>query len=256
MNNECIFLHDNNVKILLPDHHFSDQYKTRVFAEIIFRKITTYLILNDIIKHNIIDLGSWMADNTIPWAKNIGNRIVYAIDPSPENCAFTKIMMDLNKLSNVSIIEKAISDKNEQLTTNDHINHCSFFYQNVGLTGKTKITSCSLDYLYNENIIDNVDYIHLDVEGMEFKVILGANNIINKFRPIIAFEQHLDEDNYIELSDYLKSMNYDVYLINEILPGCRPDCKNLIGFPYEKMGNNLINNIHNYLEKNDVLIKL
>ena len=36
---------------------------------------------------NIIDLGAWIGDNSIPWAKNIDG-IVYAIDPSKENCKY------------------------------------------------------------------------------------------------------------------------------------------------------------------------
>lgn len=54
---ECIFINDNNVKILLPNHQFTEQYKTRVMAEALFRQISTYLINNNIIKNNIIDLG-------------------------------------------------------------------------------------------------------------------------------------------------------------------------------------------------------
>jgi len=253
---ECIFINDNNVKILLPETHpFSQQYSTRVHAEALFRKITSYLIVNNMIKNNIIDLGCWMGDNVIPWAKNI-NGIIYAIDPSEQNCSFIKLLSEINNVSNVQIIQNAISDKNEILSTNDPINHCSFVYPPVGTDGQTKVNAYSLDYLYSEKVIGNIDYIHLDVEGMEFKVVLGANEIIDNFRPIVAFEQHIESENYMELAQHFKNKNYIVYLINESFPGCRHDCRNLIAFPCEKIYSELINDIHVYLNQNNILINI
>ncbi len=193
-----------------------------------------------------------MGDNSIPWAKNITG-IVYAIDPSEQNCLFIKELALINNISNVTIIQKAISDKNELLSTNDPITHCSFVYPPIGITGETKVDACSLDYLYAEQIIDNIDYIHLDVEGMEFQVIMGATLLIDHFKPIITFEQHINTDNYVELSTYLKNKQYEVYLINETFAGCRPDCRNLLAIPLEKLTDNLINDIHLYLNKTNIL---
>ena len=82
---------------------------------------------------------------------------------------------------------------------------------------------------------------------MEFKVILGSDVIINKFRPIITFEQHLEFDNYQELSKYMINKDYKVFMINEILPGCRLDCRNFIAFPNEVYSENLIKDMHNYI---------
>jgi hypothetical protein len=53
-------------------------FKKRDNHEVMFRRINTYLIKNKIIKNNIIDLGAWIGDNSIPWAKNIDGT-VYAI---------------------------------------------------------------------------------------------------------------------------------------------------------------------------------
>ena len=81
---EYTFINDNNTKVKVPHHNFTGQYGTRVEAEPCFRRIITYLIINNIIKNNIIDLGAWMGDNAIVWSLMVKD-IVYAIDPSPEN---------------------------------------------------------------------------------------------------------------------------------------------------------------------------
>ena len=244
----CIFTNDNNVEIeLLKNHSFSDMFSRRNNHEVIFRRIHSYLIKKNIIRKNIIDLGAWIGDNSIPWAKQIEG-IIYAIDPSPENISFINEMCELNNIKNIITFQKAISDKNEVLYTNDNLNHCSF----NNINGNTVANAYSLDNLYNTKLIDNIGYIHLDVEGLEEKVIKGSSLIIDTFRPIITFEQHLTIDNYKYLSSYLSNKNYIVYLINEILSGCNFDCRNLIAFPKEF--NIDIEDIHNHLNQKILLL--
>jgi len=248
----CYFSNDNNINILLVDDTKSSMLAIRDNHEVLFRKINTFLINKNIIKNNIIDSGAWIGDNSIPWAKNI-NGIVYAIDPSAENCSFITKTCELNQIKNVKVIQAALNDKNELLSTNDDINHCSFVYGGCGLLGINKINSVSLDYLYEQNQIENIGYIHLDVEGMEFKVLQGSNNLIDNDRPIVTYEQHLELDNYIGLLDYLHNKNYKCFIINEILIGCRPDCRNFIAFPNEKYNEQIITDLYSSVGQ-DILL--
>jgi len=248
----CTFTNDNNVSILLLDHPFSETLEYRDNHEVLFRKINTFLITNKIIKNNIIDLGAWMGDNSLPWAKNIDG-IVYAIDPSQENCEYITKMSELNQIENIKIIQTAISHTNELLSTNDDINHCTFVYGNTGINGNIKVDAVSLDYLYENKSIENIGYIHLDVEGMEYSVMKGSANLIDECRPIISFEQHLDIDDYNIILSYLTDKQYKIFLIDEILPGCRYDCRNSLAFPNEICNEDLITNIHKFIGR-DILI--
>jgi hypothetical protein len=90
---------------------------------------------------------------------------------------------------------------------------------------------------------------------MEYKVILGSENIINACRPIITFEQHLEIDNYMLILEHLENRNYCVFLIDEVLPGCRPDCRNSIAFPKESFDPNILNEIHRYIGR-EILMPL
>ena len=248
------FTNDDGVSILLIEHNFSHEFKHRDAHEVIFRRINTYLIKNRIIKNNIIDLGAWIGDNSIPWAKNIDG-IVYAIDPSPENCDFINKTCEANQIKNIKTIQSAISNINEVLTTNDNLCHCSFVYNNPGSSGINKVDAVSLDYLYEKNHIDNIGYMHLDVEGMEYKIINGSSKLIDECRPIISFEQHLEIDDYDMILSYLKNKDYSIFLIDEILPGCREDCRNSFAFPNEIFNETLIENIHNYIGQNILISK-
>jgi FkbM family methyltransferase len=248
------FTNDDGATILLLNHAFSNELKYRDNHEVMFRRINTYLIKNKIIKNNIIDLGAWIGDNSIPWAKNIDG-IVYAIDPSHENCNFINKTCEINQIKNVKTITYAISNINEVLSTNDNLFHCSFIYGNPELSGINKVDAVSLDYLYEKKHIDNIGYIHLDVEGMEYKVINGSNNLIDECRPIISFELHLEIDDYDIISSHLKNKDYSIFLIDEILPGCRHDCRNSFAFPNEIFNETLIENIHNYIGQNILISK-
>lgn len=249
----CIFTNDNNVEIKLIEHNFSRQFAYRNFHEVLFRRINTFLINNNIIKDNIIDLGAWIGDNSIPWAKNIKG-VVYAIDPSPENCDYIRQMCRLNNIENISVIQTAISNVNEILTTNDDLNHCSFVYGNPGKTGNNKVNAFTLDFLAKNQFIENIGYIHLDVEGMEYKILQGSINLIDKYRPVITFEQHLEIDDYTKILTLLNDKHYKVFLIDEILPGCRTDCRNSIAFPLEIFKETLIHSINEYVG-NSVLVQ-
>lgn len=245
----CIFTNDNDVVINLIDDSKSETLSKRDNHEILFRKINTYLINNKIIKNNIIDLGAWIGDNSIPWAKNIDG-IVYAIDPSINNINFIEKTCELNNINNLKCLNYAISNKNEILTTNDNIDHCSFVYGNENNNGINKFNSVSLDYLYENNIINNIGYIHLDVEGMEYKVLQGCEKILNIYKPIITFEQHLDIDDYDIILNFLNQKEYKTFLINERLPGCRRDCRNSISFPNNIFNDDIIQNINNIIGRN------
>ena len=226
----CFFKNDNNCKInLIPDHPFTQTFVSRDNHEVLFRRIHSYMINQKIIKNNIIDLGAWMGDNSIPWAKQIDGK-VYAIDPSPNNINFINQMCQVNSIDNIKTIQKAVGDTNEIISTDGGLDHCSF---QKGQQGKNKVECVTLDYLLEMNEINNIGYIHLDVESFEFNVIKGATRLIEKCRPIITFEQHIELDDYLLLSQFVANKNYDVYIINETLLRCRYDCRNFLAFPRE-----------------------
>lgn len=281
MNPVAHFSNDNGVAVQYHmNHRFAGLFGSRNEHEVMFRRISTYLINQGHVRGNIVDLGAWIGDNTLPWAKNLQmppkaascgfdpksllmspsavgaeGALVYAIDPSPENCQFIRDLASLNNIQNIRVIEKAISDKREVLCTNDHLTHCSFVSNEDSLTVRNQVNAWSLDDLYVAGEIADVAYIHLDVEGMENRVVAGATKLIAECRPIIAFEQHLEQDPFIELSAHIAEKGYTVYLINEVLPGCRPDCRNFIAFPSDRFDDAFVEAINAHLGQ-DVLERL
>lgn len=238
---DVVFSNDNNVIIKVDTTlQFSELYKGRVSNEPLYRKIINYMIQNNIINKdkNIIDLGAYIGDNTLPWAKNI-NGIVYGIDPSPNNCSFIKKLITINNITNVNVIQEVVSDKEENLSLDlgewwPDINHARFTANNKN-NGKYKSTT--LDLLYNKNTINNIGFIHLDVEGMEYKIIEGSKNLIEKEKPIVSYETHSSDKNIENIKQYFINNNYTIFKIEEVCGGDQT-CRNSVAIP-----NSIISNI-------------
>lgn len=247
------FHNDLGTKIILPtNHQFYSKFITRPEKEIGLRKIHAYLIDNHLINGNILDCGAWIGDNSIPWA-TITKNIIYAIDPSSENCNFIKLLAEINNINNIRVYEMGLSKSNTKISTNYNINHAPFQY---GTDGANIVDSVSIDYLHESKMIENLSCIHLDVEGMEYDVIIGGINTIKKYKPIISFEQHLETDNYLGLIDYLNKLDYESYLINEILPECRHDCRNFLSVPRNINFDETIPEIETYCQIKNILVRI
>lgn len=232
------------------EHPFTELFIKHENYDVLFRRIVVYLMKENFINGNIIDSGAWIGNNSIQWAIH-QNHIVYAIDPSSMNLDYITKIANENDVKNIQTLQNVLSNKNETISTNGDIHNCAFI---KSTTGKTKMTAVSLDHLYSKDRIDNIAFMHINVEGFEFNVIKGATNIIQTFKPIIAFRQYLEKDNYKETCLFLYEKGYDVYLINEVLFDCKADCRNLIAFP----NNCKINlcDIHKYIGNNNVLLSI
>lgn len=235
------FINDGCQMVKLPlDSTLSKIYEGRVHKESLLRQVHTYLIKNNIIDKtkNVIDLGAWIGDNVIPWAKMFSGTI-YAIDPSEVNCEYIKRLAAINNCGNVQIIQSAISNVEKILYTSDSAEHCKFTTTDVDTKFSIKCTT--LDILKSNNTITNIGFMHLDVEDMEYDVLCGAKTIIEEYRPIITYEVHTCRYNvFPQIKSMLHNYDYTQYMINEINYGCYPDCTNILSIPNEKVPNNFL----------------
>ena len=217
---------ENNQKLLWPSQdevylktnwpntfNFDDKIKEDIVNE------SRKLPLNSA----IIDCGAHIGDGAVPIAgalKSFGREdiIVYAIDPGKEKVDFITEMRDKNNLNNLRILNYGLSDKN---IVYNHIkrNEEDHWGDNTGGTEwidsqseKADINSESIEFKKLDDLVNSgeipekIGYIHLDVEGMEDKAILGGKNTILKYRPILSLEEH--DENSRKLNDILEPLGY------------------------------------------------
>ena len=70
---------------------------------------------------------------------------------------------------------------------------------------KMFISLMPLDLFYNV-FEKKISVIKIDVEGMEYKVLLGAKNLIEKYKPVIIVE--IFDQNLIKTNELMTSYNY------------------------------------------------
>ena len=58
-----------------------------------------------------------------------------------------------------------------------------------------------------------INGIKIDTEGEDYKVLLGAENIIKNFKPHIIIEMR--EANKIDIIEFLSKFNYQFFIISE-----------------------------------------
>lgn len=233
MESKRIHYSNENVYFNIPKnnhelHRYYRMIEERDHCEKSFRLLIKYLYdcgeLDN--KKNIIDLGAWIGENSIPWSLQIDG-VVYAIDPSLENIQYIKTLQYLNNIPNIQTYSYCVSDREKVVYTNNDLKHATFNMNQ----GKTQLKTTTLDILYKKKHIHTIGFIHLDVEGFEHSIIQGSLELLRKERPLLVWENHLDTDNYQETVQLLNTLDYDTYVINEYFPHCRSSCRNFISFP-------------------------
>mmetsp|Transcript_38406 Transcript_38406/g.80799 ORF Transcript_38406/g.80799 Transcript_38406/m.80799 type:complete len:315 (-) Transcript_38406:451-1395(-) len=176
----------------------------RAITERLLRRIVAKLLRAGLLdpSENILNTGSWIGDNALPWAllmqhlrpDNPGK--VIAVDPSPN---FVHNMVDLanvNDVGNLCAHAGILSDGSGRVAyigsstehiavqTEEHIMKGSYRKKDRYSVRGTFVNSTTIDS-FN---LESVSLLHLDVEGHEGQVLVGARETIEKFRPIIITE--------------------------------------------------------------------
>jgi len=191
-----------------------------------FERDTTITINNLCRKAmTVLDIGANIGCHTFRFAKLVGAEgKVIAFEPTL--CAFTKLKrnMELNNFDNVILEKIALSNESKN-------NQTTYFYSSWplrvndntqahpihgGCAMKDVVDFVTLDDYVQEKEIKKIDFIKLDVDGYEFKVIQGAIETLKLHKPLIIMELNaytLEEvgDNIVDLVSLLSSLGYKFY---------------------------------------------
>ena len=174
---------------------------------------------------NVIDVGANLGFFTLPLSRFVGDKgRVFSFEPEPENFRALEKNILINKLQNVTLENLAISNENgttKLFISEDHGAHTIFEQTSHKVTGKSIDThTMRLDDYFLEKSIDEISFIKIDVEGVEFEVLKGMKNLLEKnthINLLIEFipKQLLDfgtDPN--ELLDFLIERKFSVYLFD------------------------------------------
>ncbi len=193
-------------------------------------KLTRLLDCNK--KLNLIDIGANIGSVSLPLAKIFYRSYIFSVEPT--YYAYKKLSNNINLNPD---LKKRVKTINFLINNNKKTRkvYSSWNFSNKG--AKHKIHLGSLKIINKKNIISldqlikkinkKIDFIKIDVDGFELKVLKSGEKYIKKFKPIIHLEfapyLHFGSNNSPEILIFFikHKLNYSFYnedfeKINEI----------------------------------------
>jgi FkbM family methyltransferase len=166
----------------------------------------------------VVDIGANIGRYTLIASKRVGtNGKVVAIEAHPGNFEMLNRNIKLNRLTNVIPLNYAAYSKETKvkLYVPDEESGYTIYHTLMERTGKkfVEVDAITLDYLLlqlngiREGVVE-VNWIKIDVEGVEFEVLKGATNVLSKSKDIALLIEVHGIDNYRPLIEFLNSYNF------------------------------------------------
>ncbi len=170
------------------------------------------------------DVGANIGTHSLALSNIFKNKIfIRAFEAQSNMFKMFQKTIEINKINNIKLYLNAVSDKNDELIKIELPDYTKL--NNFGALELHKPFKNSTNFKLKKSGIyenvktikldsfdENVDFIKIDIEGMEDLAISGAKNLINKFRPILYIE--LLKTNNQDIVNFFKKIEYRIYLVS------------------------------------------
>lgn len=166
----------------------------------------------------VLDIGTNMGETLLNFARLNPSGKNYGFEPVPFLFEKAKKNIDLNAFRNIYLNNLAISDQKGSLFFELPPNR-NFGSINMSLEptpNSREVKAVTIDDFIEFHQISKVDFIKIDVEGFEYKVLRGAVKSIQKFKPLLFIEL-IDEylkkkgSSASQLVQFVSSLGYNVF---------------------------------------------
>ncbi len=198
----------------------------RIYSGIEFKCLETHT-------PTIFDVGANKGQSIKFFAQVFDNPKIFAFEPSPKTFGFLKKFVDDLGVSEISIFQIGIGDKEQIINFHESIlSETSTFalpdenseylkrknrvlfqsFESAFYSIPTRVTTIDVFLSQNKDKVKVIDVLKIDVEGFELEVIRGAQRALTDGRVrIVQFERHADdmrEDTYAIIHELLDSIGF------------------------------------------------
>lgn len=139
----------------------------------------------------VLDVGAFTGDSSEYFAgqlKERGQGRIYSFEPHPVSFAYLKRNMQSHP--EVICINVGCSDENGTAYLSDSQTGSTLIDKGI------PVSICTIDSFVDEKGLERVDFIKMDIEGLEPKALAGARETIQRFHPKMAiciyhYSEHL-----------------------------------------------------------------
>ena len=165
----------------------------------------------------VLDIGANIGYYTLIFARLVGEGgKVIAFEPSPENFAILKKNVEANGFKNVTLVQKAVSDRTGKikLYLSDDAGEHTISGHGSGREA-IEIDSVRIDDYFRDSK-ESINFIKLDIEGAEFQALkgmqklLGGNaalGLITEYYPFFLRKEGIEPGEFI---GYLKNAGFEL----------------------------------------------
>lgn len=133
------------------------------------------------------DVGANVGLYSLLASKLVEDGKVVAFEPDPANVAFLKRHLILNRVANVTVLDCAITDKEGTGSFSDESTHAM---GHLEVNGKLSVATATIDALLQRQAIPPPTHIKMDIEGEEFRALIGSGECFREYRPTLFLATH------------------------------------------------------------------
>lgn len=223
------FFSKNCDKLFRARESFSDEKSKQVFDDIIRFKLTARLeylrktsfseneegkILSYDKYQSYLDLGAYNGDTAKKYStlcKNLNK--IYALEPDKRNfkklCAF----LDTLNISSEPINSAAYSTDTELCFSASGNRNST-----ATKAGSFEHKVTTVNALKPDSVVDSVDFIKYDIEGLEYEGLLGSKRLLQECMPDLLVSMYHKSEDMFELPLLIKEINPNYRLFLRRLP--------------------------------------
>ena len=170
--------------------HLSEFIDSEIYSYGCFEEDTTRTI-KSIVRAGmtVLDIGANIGAHTLAMAKTVGSEgQVIAFEPMAWARKKLRTNIGLNSFTNIVVEKHALSNRTNIGSAGFRTSWDRYERASDGVVPEEAVLFDRLDnYVENHNLL-TVDFIKLDVDGFEYKVLEGAVETIKRFKPTLSME--------------------------------------------------------------------
>lgn len=191
-------------------------------------------IIEDLLKPGMvaIDAGALYGDHTIAYCRAVSSEgAVIAIEAN--KMAFECLSKNAEKFQspvfcmNLALGESHGGEAVHVMEENVGASKVSDSQKTEVSKTESKIKTASIDGIAIDANLERLDFIKIDCEGWEFRILKGARNSLKKFRPVMMIEMNsfalsLQDACYKDIYDFLLELGYSWRIVQPEAGGGSP----------------------------------
>ncbi len=160
----------------------------------------------------ILDIGANIGITSLFFSKVASDGLIFSFEPAKDT--FSILLKNVKNNNNVVPLNFGFSDVNSIETFYESSDNAYSSFKDTKrkkVINKVKALQLNLDGFFELLNLEKINFIKIDVEGLEFNVLKGGSNVIDKYRPIIFCEIYNGLNSNlksIETIDFLMNKNY------------------------------------------------